>query len=115
MLIRNYPVVFFPWIFIDFPLSKSAAVVPSFRPFRLAPRARWQVDSLLTRTPDGAVATKGDDIQRPEKLRRLDIEIVEEVRPTSSNDDGKKKRQKKGIECLHMGMSENVGYIPNDS
>ncbi|CAL1168762.1 unnamed protein product [Cladocopium goreaui] len=36
-----------------------------------------KVDSLLTRTPDGAVATKVDDMQRPEKLRRLDI--VEEM------------------------------------
>ena len=100
--------MFFPH---DFHVFSTFQVCLSFPPFDPAfCLVLAQVDSLLTRTPDGAVATKVDDMQRPEKLRRLDI--VEEMRPTSSNDIGKKKGKKKGIQCLHScNMLQYVAMI----
>ena len=96
---------FFPMIFMYFPLSKCAfRSLLSTLPFVSCSVA--QVDSLLTRTPDGAVATKVDNMQRPEKLRRLDI--VEEMRPTSSNDISKKKAKKKAYNVYIVAICCNM-------
>ena len=108
MLIRNYPVVFSPWFSCIFHFP-SVPFVPSFRPFLLS-RARWRrsipVDQDAGWRGGHQSGWHAAPREAPAPWHRWGDETNIQQRYWQ------KKRQKKGIQCLHScNMLQYVAMI----